>query len=281
MQKIWAHTLVKNEERYVWYAVMSVIEHVDKILIWDTGSTDDTIKIVKYIHDLYPQKVEINLLGEVNISEFTHVRNDMLKETEADWFMILDGDEVWWEDDIQKMIAIVRKEGEHLDSIVNRYTNIVGDIYHFQPESAGKYMIDDITGFLTIRCMNRTIPGLTISKPHGQQGVYDGKGRLIQNRNSQRRFFMNKSTYLHFTNVVRSESKFKDLLVPKRKIKLKYEIGRKFPADFYYPEVFFRPRPDFIYYPFITMSSDFFVKALVQTPLRRIKRYLYEGKSGY
>ena len=47
--KVWAHTLVKNEERYIWYAVMSVIDWVDKILIWDTGSTDKTVEIIKEI----------------------------------------------------------------------------------------------------------------------------------------------------------------------------------------------------------------------------------------
>jgi hypothetical protein len=47
--KITAHTLVKNEARFVWYSVMSVIEHVDKILLWDTGSTDGTKEILKKI----------------------------------------------------------------------------------------------------------------------------------------------------------------------------------------------------------------------------------------
>ena len=49
MKKIWAHTLVKNEERFIWFSVMSVIVNVDKVLIWDTGSTDDTVKIIQKI----------------------------------------------------------------------------------------------------------------------------------------------------------------------------------------------------------------------------------------
>ena len=51
--KIWANTLVRNEERYIWFAAMSVIEHVDKILIWDTGSDDATVMIIKEIKKLY------------------------------------------------------------------------------------------------------------------------------------------------------------------------------------------------------------------------------------
>ena len=46
---VWVHTLVKNEERYIWYSVMSVIDYIDKILIWDTGSTDKTVDIIKEI----------------------------------------------------------------------------------------------------------------------------------------------------------------------------------------------------------------------------------------
>ena len=45
--KIWAHTLVKNEEKFVWYSVMSIISHVEKVLLWDTGSTDNTPEILK------------------------------------------------------------------------------------------------------------------------------------------------------------------------------------------------------------------------------------------
>lgn len=45
--KIIVHTLVKNEERFLWFAVSSVIDYVDKVFLWDTASTDDSIKIEK------------------------------------------------------------------------------------------------------------------------------------------------------------------------------------------------------------------------------------------
>lgn len=278
---LWAHTLVKNEERYVWYAVMSVINHVDKILLWDTGSTDNTIEIGRYLKKTYPQKVDFRELGDVDINEFTEVRNEMLKETKADWFMIVDGDEVWWDKKVIDLVEIVKDKGNSIDTIVNRYTNIVGDIFHYQDSSAGRYTIDGRTGFLTVRLMNRNIPGLTIAKPHGQQGIYDGDGGLIQERDVKKRVWIDEDCYLHFTNVVRSASIQNDLKVVKRKIKLKYELGHPFPLTFFYPEVFFKPRPDFIYYPFTKMTLNFYAKSLIQTPLRHLKRSLYKGKSGY
>lgn len=278
--KIWAHTLVKNEERYLWYSVMSAIDHVDKVLLWDTGSTDKTLEVIKEIRNAVGDKVSFKQVGEVDIEEFTKVRQKMLEETESDWFMILDGDEVWWEDSIRRVTDTIRQEGDRLESIVNPYYNIVGDIYHYQEEQAGRYQIDGRRGHLTIRVMSRKIPGLHLERPHGTEGFFDKNGKLVQERSRTKRKFVD-ACYLHFTHVVRSFGRQKDLAVPKRDIKLKHEVGISFPADFYYPEVFFRPRPSWIYTPWEKLSGSGYLKALVQTPLRRVKRRAIYGRSGY
>ena len=48
-QTIWANTIVHNEENFIWFAIMSVIDWVDKMLVWDTGSTDKTVEIIEEI----------------------------------------------------------------------------------------------------------------------------------------------------------------------------------------------------------------------------------------
>jgi glycosyltransferase involved in cell wall biosynthesis len=269
---VWAHTLVKNEERYIWFAVMSVIDHVDKILVWDTGSTDATVEVISIMTKAYPDKVLFKEVGDVDITQFTAMRQKMLEETNSDWILILDGDEVWWDGKIGQIKNIIDTKGGSLESIVSRYRNIVGDIFHFQDEEAGRYRIDNKLGNLTIRAFNRNIKGLKFAKPHGQQGIYDNKDVLIQNRASKRRLWFEGYSYLHFTNVLRSAKREDDLIVPKRGFKLKYEIGNKFPADFYYPEVFFRPRPDIAPSPWRRMDTKYFLISLVQTPLRKLKR---------
>lgn len=279
---IWINTLVQNEDRYLWYAVTSVINYIDKILIWDTGSTDNTPRIAKEIKRLWPGKVEFKEVGLVNPEKFTEVRSRMLAETDSDWIMVLDGDEVWWDDSIRSLTSRIRKDGAKLDSVVSRYINLVGDVFHYQDESAGKYRIKGKTGFLTIRAMNqKNINGLSIRKPHGTQGFYDSKDTLIQERDASKMSFLPETSFLHFTNLRRSGSRANDLKVPKRGFKLKHEIGHTFPLDYYYPEVFFRPKPDFVPVPWVRMDPKFYRRSLIETPLRKIKRRLTEGKSGY
>ena len=276
--KIWAHLLVCNEERYVWYAVMSVIDHVDKVLLWDTGSTDKTIRIIKEIKRLRKDKVELNLLGKVTPEEFTNVRQEMLNQTKSGWLIIVDGDEVWWDNAITKLTEIIRAHGDKMESVVSRYYNVVGDIFHYQEEAAGQYKIDGKVGHLTVRAINRKISGLCVLKPHGIQGFYDSSGNLIQQRGAKKRLHLDSVAYLHFTNMARSSA---DELVPKRALKLKYELGHLFPLDFYYPEVFFRSRPKIVPNPWIKMDRRFFIKSLVLTIPRKIKRRLIKGSTGY
>lgn len=278
---LWANTLIQNEGRYVWFTINSVIDYVDKILIWDTGSSDQTPKIVKEISKHHPGKIEFCEVGTVDPNEFTEIRKRMLKKTESEWILVLDGDEVWWDSEIKSVAKVSQKSGSKYDCIVTKYINAVGDIFHYQDESAGKYEIKGRKGFLTIRAINRNnIRGLAIAKPHGQQGFYDVKGNLIQDRNENRMLFMEKPGFLHFTNLPRSD-RDNDFRVPKRKMKYKYELGRPFQPDFYYPEVFFRKRPEFVQNPWVKRDSLYFVRAGIETPLRSIKRRIYKTRSGY
>lgn len=280
-KSITVHTLVQNEEKYIWFSVMSVIDYVDKVFIWDTGSSDNTIKIIKEIQKEYPDKVYFKQVGKVDPDQFTSIRQQMLNETKTDWLILVDGDEVWWDETIKEVVGIINDRGDSFDTIVNKYANLIGDIFHFQDESAGKYNIDGQSGFLTIRAMNRKLPGLNVGKPHGQQGFFDKDGLLIQNRDEKKRFHLNKVTNLHFTNLPRSKKAF-DIKVPKRAMKYKYELGNSFPFDYYYPEVFFRSKPKVVDDPWQVRSVGYELRALVETPLKLLKRKLIPSrKSGY
>ena len=93
------HTLVKNEARFIWYSVMSVYPYVDRIRIWDMGSSDYTRSVIGKIIDLSesPGKVFYDDAPMTNFDE-EYARQHMLEKTVADWFIVVDADEIWWKD---------------------------------------------------------------------------------------------------------------------------------------------------------------------------------------
>ena len=102
--KIWANTIVHNEENFIWFAVMSIVDHVEKVVIYDTGSNDKTVQIIEKIKMLKKNKIIFREVGPVDKDQFTKMRQAMLNESKCDWILILDGDEIWWEDSIKKVV---------------------------------------------------------------------------------------------------------------------------------------------------------------------------------
>lgn len=280
--KIWAHTLFKNEERWLWFSVTSIISHVDKLLLWDTGSTDKSWKIAEQLKAKYKNKIDIRQYGEVTTETFPKARQAMLDETTADWFIVVDGDEVWWESSIRKVIhsitSTTSKTGDKTECLIVPTLNLVGDVYHKLPEEAGRYQFGDRIGNYNLRAVRRDIKGLHSEGVHGIWGWADIKNNQIQNRNTYK---LIDSPYLHMTFLPRGQNKADDIEVPKRAKKLKYEMGQKLPTDFYYPESLFIEKPDFILSPWNTMTNEYKFKALIQTPFKKVKRLLYKGKVGY
>lgn len=273
--KIWAQTLVKNEANWLWYAVSSVINHVDKLLLWDTGSTDGSGEVEKELVKKFPGKIEYKKREIITGEDFTKVRQEMLDATKSDWFLILDGDEIWFEDSIKKVIKTITEEAGSIESIVIPTINLVGDIFHFQEKASGRYKFGDKVGHFGLRAVKRGIPGLHSQGGHGVWGLTDERGKMIQDRNT---FKIIDAPYLHATNLRRSSE---DAKVIKRAKKYRFELGESFPKDYFYPEVFFRGEPEGLMSPWSTMSAGFKFRAFFETPLRRIKRRIWEGKVGY
>jgi len=261
-KSIWGNTIVKNEGRYIYFAISSVIDFLDKMLVWDTGSKDDTVAIIKYLEKKYPKKIIFKQIGEVNPKELTKTRQKMLNQTESDWFMIVDGDEVWWRKSIKKTVNVIEERGNDLYAIVHPVKNLIGDIYHFQEESAGKYHILGRKGHLNIRAINRNIPGLHIKNTYPLEGFYDKSGKLIQEID-EKLMFINEPL-MHFTHLNRS-SKGKSK-------KIKYELGIPFPRDFIYPEVLYLNLPKIVISPWTKRSMNYLLRATIETPFKKIKR---------
>lgn len=277
--RIIVHCLVQNEGRFIWYAINSVLPYVDKIMIWDMSSIDGSREIIESIKS---SKIEFKEVPPGTLEGLTKQRQRMLDETSSDytWIMILDGDEIWPDKPIKVVTDFARSHPEY-ESIVVRTNNLVGDIFHRLPESAGKYSLAGQVGHLALRFMNsKMIPGLNVQKPHGQQGFYDGDNCLVQNRDQSKIKFIDVY-YHHATHLQRSIQRSSDLVVPKRDQKLKHELGEKIPAH-QIPEVFFREdRPGTV--PDVTLRAPiyFWLISFILTFPRRLKRIFFPGKHGY
>lgn len=252
--KITAQMIVKNEEKFVWYAVSSVINYVDEMVIWDQGSSDKTIEIIKTIDN--PKISFKKVTDNVEI-----LRQEMLKETKGDWMFILDGDEIWHEEGVKNLRSNLEKVGENKDCVVVPTYMLVGDIFHYQEKSAGKYKIGEKKGHYNIRAIRKT-EGLHVEGIYPNEAYVTKDGVKVQDLNKEKILYL-ETAYLHASFLKRSSKDVK---------KIKYEIGEDFPKDFYYPEVFFRERPAIVPSPWKTMNGGYKLRALLETPLKKIKR---------
>jgi len=260
--KIWVNCIVHNEENFIWFAAMSVIDFVDKILIWDTGSTDKTVEIIKEIKKEKDDKVEFKEVGTVDKYEFTKMRQAQLTQSDCDWIIILDGDEIWWENSIKKVTDKIRKDGERIDGIVVPTVVPVGDIYHMQEEKAGKYNLLGKKGHYNLRAFSRKIPGLHVVFPYGTESYLNGNGELVQEMKNNT--FLD-APYLHVTHLKRSHLK-------RRFEKYKYELGKQVSKNFRFPEVLYQKYSRIVSSPWSRISGFNLVIARFLTPFRKIKR---------
>ncbi len=259
--KIWAHTIVNNEENFIWFAVMSVVDFVDKVLIYDTGSTDETVKIIEEIIKIKGKKVEFKQVGAVDKYAFTKMRQRMLEESDCDWILILDGDEIWWNSSIKKLVNEINKNAQSSGIVVPMVVP-VGDIYHIQEEKAGRYKILGRTGHLSLKVINKKIPGLHTDLPYPKEGYFDEENTKIQERKD---IIFLDAPFLHVTHLKRSSQ-------PNRENKFKYELGSQVSDKFNFPEVFFREYPSSVRSPWNRILGVQLFRAKLLTPIRKLKR---------
>lgn len=260
--KIWVHTIVCNEDRFLWFAVMSVVDYVDRVMIWDTGSEDKTVEIIKEIIKTHGDKIIFKEVGRADRFQFTQMRQKMLNETEADWILILDGDEIWWKSSIKKVVDTIKKDGDKIDAIVVPFYVPLGDIYHYQEELAGQYKLLGRKGHCSLRLINKNIPGLHIDLPYGQEGYFDKDNLPIQQR--QKVIFID-APYFHTTHLPRSST-------IRLYNKVKFELGSKFPEGFTYPEIFSLHYPSIVSSPWQNAGFRFLLLAAILTIPRKMKR---------
>lgn len=265
--KISANCVIKNEDLWVLYAIQSVIDYVDEIIITDTGSSDHTIEI---LNSLDSKKIKLFKTTINSPEEFTTIRQKQLELSSSDWIMIVDGDEIWTKESIESSIQLIKNQDINIDYLINKYHNLVGDIYHYLPESASKYKLKNRIGPYTIRFFKKDIKGLRWGNPYGSEGLFTSNNLPIQD-NDTLSFANVDSPYLHCTHLKRSTKSGEVFMRGK---KYKYEIGIPLGNQFEYPKVLYYPN-DFNYLNVWKQAPLVYqIRALLQTPFKRIYRYL-------
>ena len=245
-----AHMMLCNEERWCWYAIMSVIDHVDHMIIFDTGSTDRTVEIVKGIlaEPRYAKKIIFDTKGKVDRLQFVQLRNEMVQRTTDDFFIVIDGDEVYYE----KQLLDIRKKidfEENCPAGLVCFVNCAGDVKHYRNPLEEHYRHGDRVGAITQRVFSMAIEGIHCGNDDGTwDGYYDGKGCPVTVDKGFEHFLCD-GFYLHMSNMLRSDNRASDNSVgwPSNR-KSKY-INRStydhaFGKDFPYPEAFYLKHPE-------------------------------------
>lgn len=253
------HMIVKDEDQWIWYAIASVIDKAKELLIYDTGSQDKTVGLIKSFKS---QKIIFTEKGPVSPEQLVDLRNEQIKRTKTEWFLLVDGDEVWSQRPLNSFIKTIAETDQKTIGIVARARVCLGDIYHYQDENAGKYNISGRVGHLNIRGYRKT-------EEFSWAGIYPDEVYLDQHnnplQNQQEKLIFLDDYYWHLTHLQRSSTSSNS--------KRKFELGNKIKIN-YLPEVFFSKRPKFVPDPWRSYNFREYLLARVITPFKKIKRMI-------
>jgi len=268
--EITGHMLVKNEENWIWFAIQSILPHVKELIICDTGSTDRTVEIIELAQkNKLGSKIKFYSRPIENRTEIVDRRQEMLEQTTTEWFLLVDGDEVWSQNSITKLLKQLEQANKEVLGAVVRTRNCVGDLYHYQPESAGEYHLKGRKGHLTIRAYRKD-PTYSWKGEYPLEGYLSRDNELLNTQDDKLVFV--DTYYYHLTHLKRSTPTDSSKVID-RPQKYKLEMGMLAKKS-EIPEVFSLDRPEIVPNPFVSYSLLEKLIAFVVTPLKNLKRAL-------
>ncbi len=111
---ITVHCRVRNEEQFVSEAILSVLPLAERVLVYDTGSTDHTLQKIASIQN---DKIEVICKPPSDPKGICAYRNEMIDRTDTEWYMIVDGDKVYPQSAVEciqrEMLKLADKKDIH------------------------------------------------------------------------------------------------------------------------------------------------------------------------
>ncbi len=164
--KVYANMLVADEENYIKYTMSSVSDCVDKFIVIDTGSTDDTLSIVKSNfkgEKLHLWETRNKPEDAWNLTLYRNAMLDFTIKDGADWMLILDGHEVYYKKDIEYIVGEILPSNQY-DLVAVGYHHINGpnNVCGINSYQRGwPFSPPDCAGWRILRFINvKAIPGL-------------------------------------------------------------------------------------------------------------------------
>lgn len=238
--------IVQNEENWIFYAINSVLPNVSAMIIYDTGSDDNTVQIIKSINS---PKIWFGEKGKVDAAKMVALRNEQIEKTKTDWFMLVDGDEIY-----PLRIFDQIKQKENYFGIYLRNYLCVGDVWHKLQERYGKYELCGHIGHLNLR-FYRKLPGWKWLGEYPLEYYASSSGESINLMCSKLKFI--DDYYWHLSFLKRSRIKEKN--------KIKYHLGEKIADEI--PEVLKGQH-------LVKRSIYYTSRGLIETPLRYLKSFI-------
>lgn len=115
--------IVKNEEKHLKSSLESVFGWVEQIVILDSGSTDDTLKIAKNYTDLVYEKLDWEGFGKQRQAAQSYLTTD--------WVLVLDADEVVTEELKESILKAADTHAQNTCYQINRYSKAFGKYIRF------------------------------------------------------------------------------------------------------------------------------------------------------
>lgn len=172
VNKIGAMTCAWNEEATIVFTIGSLINHVDHYVVADTGSTDNTVKLIESIFEKELNTGKLILLkcekrDDWDISIPKNLIIEKLKELGCSYFIRLDADDVMYDGGAQRASEVARK----IDPIVTSYTINHWELYQNKAIKT-KDWLEQIKSGSDFYCM-RMPPGANPT-PTGFSSRFDG-----------------------------------------------------------------------------------------------------------
>ena len=119
MKSLALNMLVWNEVDLLSGALNSVMPYVSEAHIIDTGSTDNTMRILEVAKEVWPkleyEQIDVQHLGEVwtgskKDNKLTQLLNELKFKTKSEWILKVDSDEVFPKETMEEIMELVPTE---------------------------------------------------------------------------------------------------------------------------------------------------------------------------